>query len=119
MESKKQQQTARIIQMALGEIFQKEGFNWWKNALVTISGVRLTPDLLTARVYISIFNASNNAEILNTIQQHLSHIRHLLGQKIRHKVRRMPELEFFEDNSLDEVFKMEQLFDNLKKDNQL
>ncbi len=111
----RQQQVASIIKQALGDIFIKSGRDIYGKAFVTITNVKLTPDLLIARVYLSIYNVEDKQEIVDIIEEQNHYVRRLLGQKIRNKVRRIPELEFFLDDTLDEVFRLDQLFDDLKK----
>ena len=104
-ESKRQKMVGRLIQEQLSEIFMREGKEITGKAMVTISSVRMTPDLLTARVYLSIFNTETPDEIMYYIEANNKQLRKILGQRIRHQVRRIPELGFFKDESLDEVFK--------------
>ena len=113
MSSIRQQQINNVIQRELSAIFQKQGFAIWKNALVTITGVSVTPDLSIARAYLSIYNTKEKEAVLEEIQNHQKEIRNLLGKNLRN-LRRIPELEFFLDDTLDEVFKMEQIFKDLK-----
>lgn len=114
MESIKQKQVSKIIQVALADIFLQEAKEILDGAMVSISSVYITPDLFTARVYVGIFNHSKPDEILYFIEANNKAIRKLLGNKIKSKVRRIPELVFFKDDSLDEVFKLESLFKNIK-----
>ncbi|MCB9033625.1 MAG: 30S ribosome-binding factor RbfA [Chitinophagales bacterium] len=114
MESIKQKQVSKIIQMALADIFLQEAKEILDGAMVSISSVHITPDLFTARVYIGIFNHKKPDEILYFIEANNKAIRKLLGNKIKSKVRRIPELVFFKDDSLDEVFKLEALFKDIK-----
>lgn len=106
----------RLIQEQLSEIFLREGKEITGNAMVTISSVRMTPDLLTAKVYMSIFNAENPDEIMYFIESNNRQLRKILGQRIRHQVRRIPELAFFKDETLDEVFRLEEIFRQLKEE---
>jgi len=110
MDSIKQKQVASLIQKSLGEVFTREGFNYYGRAFVTISGVKLTPDLLLARIFISIYNVPDKASVLKMIKQQMHWIKKSLYQQIRHQMRVMPELEFLLDDTLDEVQKMEELF---------
>jgi ribosome-binding factor A len=70
MESKRQQKFSGVIQKDLAEIFQREGMNFLPNILVTITKVRVSPDLAIARVYLSFFNSTNNSLAINTIKSH-------------------------------------------------
>lgn len=114
MESIRQKQVAKTIQIALSEVFQRDAHEILEGSMVTVSGVHITPDLLTARVYLSIYNHPKPDEILGFINFNKKHLRGLLGNKIKKKVRRIPELEFFKDDTLDEVFKLEQIFQAVK-----
>ncbi len=115
METIRQRQVAKMIQLAMSEVMQKDLQHLLEHAMVTISGVRVTPDLYTARIYVSIYNHSNPEAILEILDKNNKTIRGILGNKIRHKVRSIPQLEFFKDDTLDEVQKLEQIFKDIKK----
>lgn len=115
METIRQRQVAKTIQVALSEIIQQEVSLDMQGAMVTISGVKMTPDLLTARVYLSIFNHKKPEDVLEFFDVHNKTLRGMLGKKIRNKVRQIPYLEFFKEDSLDHVFDMEQLLKNVKE----
>ena len=114
MDSTRQQKFGRLIQKELGEQFQREGKNYYGQNFVTITGVRVTPDLSVARVYISIFKAAKPEEVMNMIRTNSHEIRLQLGKRIRNQARIIPTLEFFLDDSLDYVDKMENIFKNIK-----
>ena len=116
MESKRQQKFAGVIQQDLAEIFQREGMNFLPNTLVTITKVRVTPDLAIARVFLSFFTSADAAASLSTVKAHASEIRYKLGVKIKNQVRVVPQLEFFVDDTNDYVEKMDQLFDQISKE---
>ncbi len=114
MESKRQKQIARLIQRSLSQVFRTELATLFGKALITISNVYITPDLSIARVYISIFNTDNADELINMLSSNTKQIRYALGKQIRHQVRKIPDLEFFMDDSLDNVFELEKIFKELK-----
>ena len=116
MESKRQQKFAGVIQQDLAEIFQREGMNFLPNTMVTITKVRVTPDLAIARVFLSYFNSVDATASLSTVKAHASEIRYKLGAKIKNQVRVVPQLEFFVDDTNDYVEKMDQLFDQISKE---
>ena len=95
MESKRQQKVARQIQKDLSDIFQKEGRTWFDNAFITVTIVRMSPDLGIARVYLSFLVAKNKGLILEQVQERNKQIRQLLGQRVRHQLRIVPELHFY------------------------
>lgn len=116
MESKRQQKFAGVIQQDLAAIFQREGNNYLPNTMVTITKVRVTPDLAIARVFLSFFNSTNNSLALQTIKQHASEIRYKLGAKIKDQVRIIPQLEFFVDDTSEYVERMDKIFDKISKE---
>lgn len=115
METKRQQKFARVIQKELSEILQKEGWSFHGNSIVTITMVRISPDLSIAKVYLSIYNAENNELLLNELRSKAREIRFKLGEKIRNQVRIIPNIDFFIDDSMEYVSKMEKLFDAINK----
>ncbi len=110
MDSTRQQKFGRLIQKELGEQFQREGKNYYGSNFVTITGVRVTPDLSVARVYLSIFKAKKPEEVMTMIRENSYEIRKELGKRIRNQARIIPTLDFFLDDSLDYVDKMETIF---------
>ncbi len=115
METIRQRQVAKTIQIIMSEIVQKDLTNILDGAMVTISGVRVTPDLYTARVYVSIYNHKNPDVVLDSLDKNNKMIRGLLGNKIRNKVRSIPQLEFFKDDTLEDVQNLERIFGEIKK----
>ncbi len=116
MESKRQQKFAGVIQQDLAAIFQREGMTLLPNTMITITKVRVTPDLAIARVFLSFFNGGNNQLSLNTIKAHASEIRYKLGARIKDQVRIIPQLEFFVDDTSDYVERMDKIFDKISKE---
>jgi len=116
MESKRQQKFAGVIQEDLAAIFQRDLMGLLPNTLVTITKVRVTPDLALARVFLSFFNNNNKQLALNTIKSHASEIRYKLGARIKDQVRIIPQLEFFIDDTGDYVERMDKLFDKISKE---
>jgi ribosome-binding factor A len=115
-ESKRQKQVAGLINEELNDILRRMGLNMMDGGMVSIASVKVTPDLLEARVYLSMFQVKDNQQALHRFEEKNREIRKELGQRIRHQLRNVPELKFFIDDTLDYVFKMEELFDQLKKE---
>jgi len=109
MESKRQQRINKLLQKDLGEIFQVEMGHVTRRAMVTVTKVNVTPDLSLAKVYLSLFATSDHDKLLKDIQSHSSEIRGKLGSRIRHQLRVVPELRFYEDDSLDYIEHIEEL----------
>jgi ribosome-binding factor A len=116
MESKRQQKFAGVIQEDLAAIFQREGMNYLPNTMVTITKVRVTPDLAIARVFLSFFNNTNPTLALQTVKLHASEIRYKLGGRIKDQVRVIPQLEFFIDDTSEYVDRMDKIFDKIHRE---
>ena len=116
MESKRQQKFAGVIQRDLAEIFQREGNSYFPNTLVTITKVRMTPDLAIARVFLSFFNTANASQDLNSVKTHAGEIRYKLGLRIKDQARIIPHLEFFVDDTNEYVERMDKIFDKISKE---
>ena len=115
-ESKRQKQVAQLIQEEMSNIFLREGVNIIDGGMVSISKVSVTPDLLEARIYLSLFQIKDQQALLKDIKERTGEWRNLLGQRVRNQLRRIPELQFFIDDTLDYVFKMEEVFKKIKED---
>ena len=102
MESTRQQKIARLIQKELSEIFRQQTAKMG-NVLVSVSAVRVSPDLSIARVYLSIFPSEKADEILKNINTSAKTVRYELAQRVRYQLRKTPELSFFVDDSLDYI----------------
>jgi ribosome-binding factor A len=109
MESKRQQRIQKLLQKDLGEIFQQEMPTIVRNAMVTVTKVYITPDLGLAKIYLSIFASKDKTVVLETIHKHAGEIRGKLGSRIRHQLRVVPELQFYEDDSLDYIERIDDL----------
>jgi ribosome-binding factor A len=109
MESTRQKKVSRLIQKELAEIFLKKGNELAHGKLVSITRVRVSPDLSFAKIYISIFPTTNQEDILHAIQEHSSKIRFDLGQKVRSQLRIVPDIAFHIDDSLDYIDKIDKL----------
>ena len=113
MESKRQQKFARQIQKDLGEIFQKEMRSNFGEAFITVTDVKVSPDLGIARAYLSFLLVDNKQALLTQIQEKTKAIRQILANKIRNQVRVIPELQFFIDDTSEYAAKMDALFAGL------
>lgn len=112
-ESTRQQKYSRLIQKDLSDIFQKDKMGIFGGSFVTIAEVRITPDLSIAKVYLSMLMVQNKEEMLETIADHKSEIRKILGNKIGKQVRIVPDLIFFIDEVEEKASKIEKLIDSL------
>ena len=113
MESKRQQQYAKLIQKELGEIFQRESRPLVGNAMVTVTRVLMSPDLGVAKVNLS-FLLANNATLFAKINDNKNQIRKHLGNRIGKSVRIIPELVFYLDESAAYAQHMDEVISNLE-----
>ena len=109
METTRQNRISRLIQKELSDIFQKDKKHNYPNVLLTVTQVRVTPDLELARIFLSIFPANEPEEILQEIQAQKPAVRNELGKRVRHQLRKIPELEFYLDDSLDYIDHIDEL----------
>ena len=108
MEPPRQNKISRLNQKELSEIFllQTKAMN---GVLVSVSAVRISPDMSIARVYLSVFPSEKSQEIVKNINDNMKSIRFELGTRVRHQLRIIPELKFFVDDSLDYVERIDEL----------
>jgi len=116
MESNRQKKFAGLLQEELASIFQREGAAYLPNTLVTITKVRVSPDLAVAKVYLSFLNTNNTSLSVATVNSHAGEIRYKLGSRIRHQARVIPTLSFFVDDTNEYVERMDQIFDKIAKE---
>ncbi len=109
METKRQQKISKLILRDLSEIFQREVTHLTPGVMVTVTKVKVTPDLTLAKVYLSLFPAKDKVALLEKINNATREIRGLLGNRIRHQVRFIPELRFYLDDSLDYIERIDEL----------
>jgi len=112
-ESKRQKQVGQVVMEEMTDIFIREGVNIIKGGMVSISKVAVTPDLLEARIYLSLYKIDDPEQLVQQIADRTPEWRNLLGRRVRHQLRRVPELRFYIDDTLDHVYKMEELFKSL------
>jgi ribosome-binding factor A len=109
-EGKRQKQVAAVLQEELNEIFRRLSLNMMDGGMVSISSVKVTPDLLEARIYLSLFQVKDAEATMKAIEDRAWEVKKHLAEKVKHQLRRMPVLHFYKDDTLDHVFKMEELF---------
>lgn len=109
MASIRQEKIAELIQQELSIIFQKEARNYCLGAMVSVTIVRVAPDLSIAKVYLSVFGAKDKQAVLESVKDNKSKIKHALSQVIKKQLRKTPDLNFYIDDSLDYAMEIEQL----------
>ena len=108
-ESTRQQKVARQIQKDLAEIIRARGMAAYDGALLTVSGVKITPDLALAKVYVSIFPSAKAKDVMDQLDSETSRLRGELGRRVAKQLRIVPELTFYLDDSLDYVEHIDEL----------
>lgn len=106
-ESNRQRKVAQIIQEDFAELFRKQAAESGQNFLVSVSDVKVTPDLGIAKIYLSIFPTDVRKPIMKEIEANKAQYRNYLGQKMAKQVRVIPNLSFYLDTSLDDVERIE------------
>ena len=109
-EGKRQKQIAGLLNEEMNTIFQKLGLSMIDGGMVSISSIKITPDLLEARIYLSFFQVKDVKSALKKIEDRHHDIKKELAAKVRHQLRSIPVLRFYQDDTLEQVFKMEELF---------
>lgn len=110
METTRQAKIARLLQKELSEIFRQQTAKT-HGVIISVSAVRVTPDLSIARAYLSVFPSTNAQEIMNNINLSAKTIRYELAQKVRFQLRKTPELQFYLDDSLDYIENIDHLLE--------
>lgn len=108
MDSRRQQKVSQVILQDLADIFQKESKTMFGGAFITVTIVRVSPDLSSARVFLSILGKENEP-ILQLVKDQTKEIRKILGTRVRHQLRIIPNLFFQIDDSLDYYEEIDQL----------
>ncbi|MGR3812433.1 30S ribosome-binding factor RbfA [Jiulongibacter sp. NS-SX5] len=114
MENKRQKQVSRQIQKDLGEIFQKDFKLAFDNAFITITDVKVSPDLAIARVYLSFLMTDDKEGTLEKVRQQTKKIRGIFGDRVRNQFRIVPNFQFFIDDSAEYAQRMNELFADLE-----
>ena len=109
-EGKRQKQVAAVIQQEMNDVFMRLGLNMIDGGMVSISSVKVTPDLLEARIYLSLFKVADSNAAMKKIQAQAWEVKKELIERIKSQLRRIPVLHFYLDDTLDYVFKMEEVF---------
>lgn len=108
-ESTRQKKVARLIQQDLGVYFQRNASLYAKGGMITVTVVRVSPDLGLAKVYLSIFAVDDKPAALQAVKDGAAEVRRYLGTKVRYQLRIVPELMFLLDDSLDHIERIDNL----------
>ena len=120
METKRMLQVAELIKRNFGQVLQQEGtYIYGTTPFVTVTNVKMTPDLTIAKVYLSVYNIEDKQTVILEMEDNLTRLRQSLAFRIKKHVRRIPELQFYLDDTLDEMYRLRELFQQLDEDEQL
>lgn len=103
MESNRQKKIASVLQTDLVDVLQSAASTGMKGVIISVTKVNVTVDLSIAKVYLSVFPTDKRAQIMEGIKSNTHKIKHELAQRTRHQLRRMPELQFYVDDSLEYI----------------
>ena len=109
IENTRLDRVSKLLQKDLGEILQNDLRHVTKKSMVTVTKVNVSPDLSIAKVYLSLFATSDKTALLNNIKRHSKEIRGKLGFRIKNQMRVVPDLQFYEDDSLDYIENIDHL----------
>ena len=114
-EGKRQRQVAGALQEQFNDIFRRLNLSMIDGGMVSIASVKVTPDLLEARVYLSLFQVKDPVAVMKKIESKAWEIKNELADKMKHQLRRIPVIHFYNDDTLDYVFKMEEVFKKINE----
>ncbi|HTE09882.1 MAG TPA: 30S ribosome-binding factor RbfA [Chitinophagaceae bacterium] len=115
-EGKRQKQVAGLLHEYITDIFQRLGLSMLNGGMVSVSSVKITPDLLEARIYLSFFQVKDIEAAMKKIDDRAWEIKKEMVTRVKHQLRRIPEMRYFTDDTLDNVFKMEELFKKINEE---
>lgn len=118
-ESKRQLQTGELVKRNFGHVLMMEGRYIYGEALVTVTAVRMSPDLGIAKVYVSVFNAEDKADVVKKMRVNMWRLKTALVNRIKSHVRRIPHLDIYLDETLDEMWNLNVVFNELRNQNQM
>jgi len=112
MDTIRQEKINNLLQKDLGEIFQLEMRHVSRGSMITVTKVKVTPDLSVAKIYLSLFAVSDKDEMLKAIRSHTKEIRGKLGNRVKNQLRVVPSLNFYLDDSLDYIENIDNLLND-------
>lgn len=107
---RRQERVAALIKQQMAEIFRQEGKTAFGNGFITVTTVRMSPDLGYAFIYLSVLQEQRPQELIDQINANKGPLRKALSSEIKHQLKKMPELHFYYDDTMDYVERMDKLF---------
>jgi len=105
-----------LLLQELSGIFQRLGLSMIEGGLISLTAVKVTPDLLEARVYLSLFQVKDTAAVMKKIEDRSWEIKRELAERVKHQLRRIPTLQYFHDDTFEHADRMEALFKKLREE---
>lgn len=119
-QSKRQLQVSEMIKRNASMVMMEEGINiYGPEPMVSVTNVVMSPDLGLAKIYLSIYKTENKQAVLLMIEAELTRLKQALAHRVRKHIRRMPDVAFYIDDTLDEMERLNSLFDKLHSENQM
>jgi ribosome-binding factor A len=115
-EGKRQKQVGALLQQELSDIFQRMGLGMIEGGLVSITAVKLTPDLLEARVFLSLYQVKDPAAAMKKVEERSWEVKRDLASRVKNQLRRIPLIQYILDDTADHAFRMEELFKKIDAD---
>lgn len=116
-ESKRQLQISEVIRRNFSVVLQQEGsYIYGTEALVTVTTVKVTPDLSLAKIYLSVYNTEDKEAIILLLEKEYARLKQSLASRIKKQARRIPNFSMYLDDTLDEMYKLNHVFDKLNKE---
>lgn len=109
-----------MVKRHFSMVMMEEGpYIYERGIMVTVTAVKMTPDLSMAKIYLSVFNTDNKQAVMLQMEDELSRLHQGLAFRLRKHLRRMPDISLFLDDTLDEMYKVDSMFEQLYKDKQM
>lgn len=120
METVRQKQVAELVKRNFSLVLQEIGaYIYGSEPFVTVTQVKMTPDLNDAKIYLSVYNIEHKQGVLLELEEELPRLKQSLAQRLRRQLRRMPDIYLFLDDTLDEMYRVDELFLRLHAENQM
>jgi len=120
MPSVRQNQVAELIKRNFSIVLQMEGsYVYGNSALVTVTNVKISPDFSLAKIYLSIFNTEHKQEVILQMEDEKTRLHQALVRRVRRHMRKIPDIDFYLDDTLDEMYRLRALFDRLHEEDQM
>jgi len=114
MESKRQRQVSEVVKRNFSLVLQSEGnYIYGNEPMVTVTSVKVSPDMSMAKIYLSVYNVEDKQSVILQLEHSNQRLRQALANRVKRHMRRVPTISFFQDETLDEMYRLNELFHNL------